>query len=141
MSQDVGFHRFYCICKCVSGITEDIFKTFSHNALSFTLFGMADILDFRSTQFGFNQVCSILWEKAFYSYSLRDVCWRMFCGSGHLGFSIHTTEHCKWLSIYSLGLIMFVGSEKIIYFPIGSYVKTLCCSGSHFGFPIDKKKT
>ena len=45
--------------------------------------------------------------------------------------------------MYSLALIIFVVSEKKAFehFPIGSNVKTMSCSGSHLGIPINLKNT
>jgi hypothetical protein len=43
--------------------------------------------------------------------------------------------------MYSLALIIFVGSEKKAFehFPIGSNVNLMSCGGGHLGFPIGKK--
>jgi hypothetical protein len=45
--------------------------------------------------------------------------------------------------MYSLALIIFVVSEKKAFehFPIESNVKTMSCSGSHLGIPINIKNT
>lgn len=135
---------------------QTAFKTFSHKALTLTLFCSGSHLGFPVNTEGlfrrdhpmiicvqFKSIKCVVfesymliwvciahlcigahWEKDFYSYSLRDLCWRMFRGSGHLGFSIHTTDQCKRLSINSLDLIYVCRFwEKILIFPFGPMSK------------------